>query len=120
MSGYLAAIAVLVALSLLVTVSGTSLIGDSTGVAPYHSHVFLTDEAAINHSHSADDQAVYESEVVSLGSQSTDSAPGSLHLVAADLTIAAVSLTTTFQVPAADPGYLSPLSPTPEQPPQSA
>lgn len=105
-------------LSLFALVAGPVLTGRSIGASPSHSHVFLTSEAATGHSHANESASALESEVVNLGSQSADSAPGSVHLLGVTQSSDSVRLTTSIHAAAPDPDYSDPFSTAPELPPR--
>ncbi len=112
------AVGILAVLSLFALVLGPVATGQSIGVSPAHSHVFLTSEAATAHNHANDEASEVESEVVNVGSQSADSAPGTIHLNTVTLSSDIARLVTTFHTGRPDPEYTDPYSVLPDLPPR--
>lgn len=112
------ALRVLAVLSLIAMVVGPSLSGEAIGLSPVHSHVFLTDAAATDHSHTASDGGALESEVVNTGSHSADSVTGVVHLHDATTVLDAASLMTTSRLFGSELEYSDPYSTAPVPPPR--
>lgn len=112
-----AGLRVLAVLSLFAMVVGPSLTGDA-GFSPVHSHVFLTDAAAMEHSHAGSDDSALESDVVNTGSHSADSVAGVVYLHDAITALDAASLMTTTLLLGFEFEYSDPYSTAPVPPPR--
>ncbi len=110
------ATAILAVLSLLMVSAGPAISEDVHSLSPTHSHVFLTPEAAANHSHAADGES--EHDVVNTGSHYSDSAQSAVHSGASGASFGAVKLTTTSLLQVAETDRSDPFSAVPDQPPR--